>query len=636
MKKTFQAMTVLLAVVVSFAFAPSAAQAETEQGFVEEPASPSSEDLSQSQTAYIGARLLKGNQNVTVGGIATGKYDDPESNKYYYWQGDTLFAGVSDADSGVKVELIAEFFWFESSIWRNADFYVVVLKAKSSPNPTADWYLKEANGWWTDMLGATDTAQLLEIHMNPTGAYGGIRWDWCVPFDSYKWEPEKTIEVESGYSAGFDAEGGFSEGGILKDLTDKSNIQAKGYVSAKHKVSTHYTVTMYRWQVLVNSGGSEMIWQTRILPGGNAEDSSYGEYFLVLQADKGATVKIDELMFGGGFKHGLWYWFDGYKGISAKLTNITFNAPEGCYMDDPIPEYVCPKVGVCGEAEGFCDANAGQFACSFPETYEKTEAMCDGLDNDCNGQIDEMFENLGQPCDGEDPDEIATGEYVCNPEGDGVVCNEDPCAAMECGMGCGECPNGLICVDGLCTEALGAKVEGCGTITEEGTCNGDILMYCNGIEVVEVVCQTCCGYNADAGYFACLPPQACEEETEACQPQCDGKSCGDDGCGGTCGACADGEICTYEGLCIDLSLPVEEEEEPTAEGCGFCAAGSVCVDGECVETGFDSGSYEQGDMGGEGAGCTAMPGAGGNPSSLILFLLVGLAFVAFRQVTVKQ
>jgi hypothetical protein len=41
-------------------------------------------------------------------------------------------------------------------------------------------------------------------------------------------------------------------------------------------------------------------------------------------------------------------------------------------------------------------------------------------------------------------------------------------------------------------------------------------------------------------------------------------------------------------------------------------------------------------MGGEGAGCTAMPGAGGNPSSLILFLLVGLAFVAFRQVTVKQ
>ena len=28
-----------------------------------------------------------------------------------------------------------------------------------------------------------------------------------------------------------------------------------------------------------------------------------------------------------------------------------------------------------------------------------------------------------------------------------------------------------------------------------------------------------------------------------CTPQCDGMTCGDDGCGGTCGTCAEGETC---------------------------------------------------------------------------------------------
>ena len=35
-----------------------------------------------------------------------------------------------------------------------------------------------------------------------------------------------------------------------------------------------------------------------------------------------------------------------------------------------------------------------------------------------------------------------------------------------------------------------------------------------------------------------------------CEPQCTGKSCGDDGCGGTCGGCPDGEGCDSEGQCI--------------------------------------------------------------------------------------
>jgi len=39
----------------------------------------------------------------------------------------------------------------------------------------------------------------------------------------------------------------------------------------------------------------------------------------------------------------------------------------------------------------------------------------------------------------------------------------------------------------------------------------------------------------------------------ACDPQCEGKSCGDDGCGDVCGECPGGFICDEEGACIDIT-----------------------------------------------------------------------------------
>ena len=38
-----------------------------------------------------------------------------------------------------------------------------------------------------------------------------------------------------------------------------------------------------------------------------------------------------------------------------------------------------------------------------------------------------------------------------------------------------------------------------------------------------------------------------------CIPSCDGKACGDNGCGTSCGACVDGEFCSEVGQCVDSS-----------------------------------------------------------------------------------
>ncbi len=36
----------------------------------------------------------------------------------------------------------------------------------------------------------------------------------------------------------------------------------------------------------------------------------------------------------------------------------------------------------------------------------------------------------------------------------------------------------------------------------------------------------------------------------SCTPQCDGKTCGPNGCGGSCGACASGQTCAADGHCL--------------------------------------------------------------------------------------
>jgi len=114
----------------------------------------------------------------------------------------------------------------------------------------------------------------------------------------------------------------------------------------------------------------------------------------------------------------------------------------------------------------------------------------------------------------------------------GRECGPDP----VCGESCGQCEQGYVCnEDGKCVYS-----PSCGN----GRCDPGET-YCNCPSDCQIQCgDGCCSLGEN--YQNC--PIDCP-----CVPNCTGKECGDDGCGGSCGQCGPNEVCTSDGVCSTVS-----------------------------------------------------------------------------------
>ena len=289
------------------------------------------EDLSESQTSYIGATMLEGNVDLTFD-FATPLNPDNQ-NAYAYFSGNTLYAGNED-EHGNMVDAIIEFFWFESSIDRGSDFYVAIVKARS--NPGRELWVED----WTN-YGASPVLSVEALCFacgNPTGPdfNGAFRWDWAVPFDDYGIDAYGEIVFTNSYGLGGGADGeAGAEGSAMAhgeytenvdgDIKAAGNVQVKGYVSSDYRVQTQYQVMLYEWDLETTGTADMMAWDMYLNLEAREEYQAYHEYFLPVQVEEGQTFIIDQINILGSFDNGMTQVTPYTMGVS--LENIEISAP---------------------------------------------------------------------------------------------------------------------------------------------------------------------------------------------------------------------------------------------------------------------------------------------------------------------
>ena len=148
---------------------------------------------------------------------------------------------------------------------------------------------------------------------------------------------------------------------------------------------------------------------------------------------------------------------------------------------------------------------------------------------------------------------LATGAVACDTTTSSVCGGHDACGGGQC------CRNGA-CLP--CGEDVGSgdAVVGADVSwpfeTGDGVVGGDLG------EPADV--------EADASTSGDLPDAV---QVDACTPDCDGRECGDDGCGGTCGECG--------GACCDVDDVCEEASGQCSWSGRTCTLGDAAVPVEC-------------------------------------------------------
>ncbi|MGM0556174.1 MAG: MopE-related protein, partial [Myxococcota bacterium] len=251
-----------------------------------------------------------------------------------------------------------------------------------------------------------------------------------------------------------------------------------------------------------------------------------------------------------------------------------------------------------GETDGVCATATvdGDGDCAQPSDYEADEVSCDGLDNDCDGVVDEGCDcdfngssegvcanstigsdgNCAQPTDYES-DETSCGDTLDN-DCDGVV--DEGCPCDYDGNSDGVCGTATIDDTGNC--AAPTTYE-----SDESTCGDGLDNDCDGAEDEGCACDYnnesdgVCGTATRDSSGACQEPTEYEADETACDGadnDCDGQV--DEGC-----TCTDGDTqncysgpsgTAGEGLCQQGTQTCsggtwgscDNEVLPTTETCG--------------------------------------------------------------------
>jgi len=278
--------------------------------------------------------------------------------------------------------------------------------------------------------------------------------------------------------------------------------------------------------------------------------------------------------------------------------------------------------------------------CDAPTVPPQTE-VCNGLDDDCDGQIDEgTLPGVGEKC-GNGLGTCQSGTYVCSMGK--LVCNatgmpqpetcngiDDNCDGVidngtfpQTGQTC-LCPGitqaqidapGSVCKAGryICRGTMGFQCEGCqgptpevcdgkdnncdGMIDTQAMCpsgfgcrDGQCILQCIGGEMpcppgYKCVNQFCVPQRCQG--VTCPSGERCDENTGSCVDLCTGVSCADPKTcvAGRCIDCNDPQLaCMAPQICVAGRCqddPCRNKSCPSGQYCDAGACKDLCVPGKC-------------------------------------------------------
>ena len=440
------------------------------------------------------------------------------------------------------------------------------------------------------------------------GSGGGDTCENPIAVDSFPY-------TTSGDTTGYGSDYGYSTGACPGETSSWGNGSADTVYAFTPAAAAYYAVTLmaqYDSNLYVVTNCNDV---DAACLGANDEIGSNKEEKLNLYLEGGTTYFII---------------VDGWSNTTDVSGSYTLTVAPGCTPS-------CGE-GQCGDdgCGGICPCSDGlvcfEGACCSPMCDGTSCTATDGCGGTCQcNEGDICMEDTGACC-APSCDNISCGGgdgcgNTCGCD-TGMVCMEGACTAPSAtcqaiqDVACGDVLTNLYSLGAGVTNAFGSYscqnyasddysesfelvyrfiANESANITIDGQDDGTLDLTIlkdmgNGCEDAGASCikqgSSNVEFTAEAGDVFYLVWDSWLNQTdlefgmavECCTPSCEGKVCGDDGCGGTCGSCTvESEVC-FEGLCCEPACPIDGCG--TSDGCGGicgCPKGKICDSGVCGE-----------------------------------------------------